>query len=624
MTELAFKPPAGLVNDGTPYSARGAWFVGDRIRFKEGLPQKLGGWLKQDITYEGVCRNLHSWRDLLSRIMLGIGTNSHYYVSINGALTDITPYGSGPTAIGNNGITAIGGGSSQIVVTTTVWTSFVSGSMVTIDGVVGTVGDYSADDLNGNFVAYRNGTDTGSLIVDVVTTSINPGSGGGASMEISYYLPTGGVDAYTGNGWGGGGWGEGPWGGGSNYFVAGQGLRLWSSDNFGEDLIINPRGFGIYYWDASAGGRAEDISTLDGADETPVICNYTLVSSADRRVFAFGTNNIGEDALDPVLIRWSDSESAADWNPSVTNTAGDLRLSLGSEIYCAAVAKGQILVWTESSLHTLQFIGGDLTYGTQLLSPTIDILGPNAAIAVGDFAMWMGRENFYIYDGSVKIVPCAVREYVFSSINLNQAWKVAAASNGLHREIWFFYPSSSSTENDRYVVFNYTDNAWYFGNMDRTAWVDRGVQNYPIAASPNSDMFFQEYGFDDGSTDPATPLNSYITSGPIEIDSPDLGDGDRFSFVRRIIPDITFINSTNETPSVDYVLTASNYPGGPTYAPGGGTVVQTISTPVAQYTPRIDTRIRGRQFTITITDDQLGVNWRLGIQRFDIQPDGRR
>lgn len=597
--------------------------MGDRIRFKEGIAQKLGGWVKQSVSYSGVCRNLHSWNDLIGRAFLGIGTNTNYYASINGALTDITPLEDGPTNIDNNVVTAMGGGSTFVLIAITIPTDFMSGGQVTLAGLTGPVGDYTTGELNGTFTAYRNGGLTG-LVVDLGVPSISVSTGGGAGGTISFILPPGGVNAIAGNSWGGGSWGAGPWGGDTNYNVPGLGLRLWSSDNFGKDLVINPRGFGIYYWDSSTTDRAVNISTLDGASDTPVVCNYTLVSSSDERVFALGTNNIGEDTLDPMLIRWSTDGSASNWTPDVTNTAGDLRLSLGSQIYCGAVAKGEILIWTESSMHKLINVGGSLVYGTQLVSPTVDILGPNAAIAVGDFAMWMGRQNFYIYNGSVQIVPCSVREYVFSNINLAQSFKVCAASNGLHREIWFFYPSASSIENDRYVVFNYTDNAWYFGNMDRTAWADRGVQNYPIAASPNSDLFFQEYGTDDGSTDPPSPLNAYIQSGPIEIDSPYLGDGDRFVFMRKLIPDITFVNSTADNPSVTYTMVASNYPGGPTFTPDTGPVTQSSSTPVEQYTQKIDMRIRGREFILQISDDQLGVNWRLGTQRFDIQPDGRR
>lgn len=621
MTIQRFTPPAGVTNDGTNYAARGIWWDGNYIRFKEGFPQKIGGWVQSIPTpFLGSARNLHSWRDLNQDRLLGIGTNLKYYVSTNGSLADITPLRLTHNPLGSNPIatTAIG---SSIVTITDASSNTNTGDFVTLSGVTGTIGGIPAASINGNFQIV-NAIGTGSYQIDTGVLATSVASGGGAAVEAQYEIPTGLATREAGYGWGAGTWGTGAWGAASTQLAEGTQLLLWSSDNYGQDLVMCQRGAGVYYW-AAGSGRAVNIGSLAGASDTPIAANYVMVSPADRTIFAFGVNPIGSSTIDPMIIRWSDDGNnggASMWTPEITNSAGELKLSIGSEIYSAAITKGQILVWTESSLYAIIFVGGDIIYGDQIISPNIDVLGPNAIISVGDFAMWMGRDNFYIFNGVVATMPCSVRQYVFNNINLVQAYKVFGCSNGIHREIWFFYPSAGSNENDSYVVFNYVDNVWYYGSMPRTAWVDRGVEDYPQAASVDNYIYYQENGLDDGSTNPQTPLDAYIESGPIEI-----ADGDSFVYMQKIIPDITFSDSSIQYPSVIYTVTPRDYPGGPYYDPDSLPVSKVTSLPVEQFTDKLDVRIRGRHFIFRVESaDQLGVNWRLGVQRFDMQQDGRR
>ena len=617
MTIRTFNPPPGIFHDGTSYATKNKWWLADKVRFKEGFPQKIGGWT-QSVTSSalGTCRALWQWQDLSLNKQLGIGTELKYYISTNqGALEDITPIRVTDN-LGSNPFSATSG--SSIITVTDNGNGTIKNDFVTFTGASGTTGGISYTALNGQHQILSI-IDTNTYTFDCGTIAGSTGTGGGGSVVAAYQINTGSTVAIDGGGWGAGPWGRGGWGSAYNITTPGNQLRIWSNSNFGQDLVINPRGGGIYYWAANS-GRAVNISTLVGASDAPVAANSILVSNADQRVFAFGVNPIGSTTIDPLFIRWSTDGSAANWTPAITNSAGALRLSMGSEILSAELAQGQILVWTDSSLHSVQFIGGDLVYGTQLLDPNVDLIGPNATVSVGSFAMWMGRQNFYIYDGSAITVPCPVRQYVFSNINLSQASKVMCGSNRLHREVWFFYPSSSSSENDSYVVFNYADQTWYFGSMARTAWCDCGIQDYPQAANPaDGYIYFHDYGNDDGTTNPPSPITAYLQSGPMEIQ-----DGDSFLYMQKIIPDVTFIGSTTATPILTYTVSASDYPGAP-YYPGDADGVSSVSVPMGQFTTKIDTRIRGRQYYLKVQSDSLaGVAWRLGTQRFDVQPDGRR
>ena len=617
MAIQSFSPAGGIWHDGTGYAAKNKWYNGDKIRFKEGFPQKIGGWT-QSVSGAtlGTCRALWQWQDLSLNKQLGIGTDLKYYVSTNGAAPqDITPIRQVDN-LGANPFSVTMG--SSIVTVSDGSNGAIKNDFVTFSGASGFTGGISPAVLNSQFQIVSI-IDANTYTFDCGVLASSTTTGGGGAVVATYQINTGSTVSINGGGWGSGTWSRGGWGSQYNITTPGSQLRIWSNSNFGQDLVINPRGGGIYYWAANS-GRAVDIATLPGASNTPVAANLILVSNADQRVFAFGVNPIGSTVIDPLFIRWSSDGSASNWDPTISDSSGALRLSSGSQILAAELAQGQIVVWTDSSLHSVQFIGGDLTYGTQLLDPNVDLIGPNATISVGSFAMWMGRQNFYIYDGSAITVPCPVRQYVFSNINLGQASKVICGSNRLHREVWFFYPSASSSENDSYVVFNYADQTWYFGSMARTAWCDCGIQNYPQAANPaDGYIYFQDYGNDDGTTNPPSPITAFLESGPMEIQ-----DGDSFLYMQKIIPDVTFIGSSAISPILTYTVAAKDYPGGP-YYPGDTDPAQSVSVPMGQFTTKIDTRIRGRQYTLRVqSDSMVGVAWRLGTQRFDVQPDGRR
>ena len=442
---------------------------------------------------------------------------------------------------------------------------------------------------------------------------------GGGAAEAYYLIPPGLSTTVLGPGWGAGTWGRFTWGSAVGS-LAGQTLRLWAADNFGEDLIFTVTDGTPYYWDASGGltTRAYPLSSLTGANQTPTIARKILISEADRHVLAFGTNPLGSTEQDPLLIRFSDQENPADWNPTATNTAGDLRLSQGSEILAAVRTTRQILVWTDASLHSVQFIGPPFTFGTALLGDNVRIAGPNAAIGVNDLVFWMGQENFYLFDGRIQPIPCTVRDFVFSNINKNQSFKVCAGSLASQNEVWWFYPSADSNENDRYVVYNYAEQVWYYGTLERTAWNDRatGQRSFPQATSPNGYLYDHERGLnDDGSA-----MTSFITSSDF-----DIGDGEQFMLIRRILPDLSFRSSTADNPEVDFTITAKNFSGDGTDDSATGTVVrQTLVGGTHDYTDQLYMRARGRQLALKVESDTEGVKWRLGAPRLDARPDGRR
>jgi len=469
-------------------------------------------------------------------------------------------------------------------------------------------------------------------IADITTTSgLNPtfvfastsdSGNGGSSTVANYQINTGLDTTLVGNGWGAGTWGRGTWGSSASLTVAGQTLRIWSHDNFGEDLIINVRDGDIYYWDKTNGlsTRAQKLSGLAGANKVPTVAKQVLVSDRDRHVIAFGCDPETDPGVqDPLLIRFSDQENVTEWQSLVTNTAGDLRIGSGSTIVAAIETRQQILVFTDVSLHAMQFLGPPFTFGINEISTNITIASPLSAIAVEDNVFWMGAEEFYVYGGAVQRIPCSVRDYVFTDINTDQLEKVTASSNTAFSEVTWFYPSASSNENDRYVTYNYQQKIWYYGTMPRTCWLDRGVNADPIAASPDHYLYFHEVGFDDGSTSPASAINAHIESSQM-----DLGEGEQFVFMRRMIPDLTFRNSTNPTPSATMTLKVRNFPGGNYLSSDASTVSKTASVPIEQFTDQVFVRLRGRSFAFRIESDDTGIGWRLGSPRVDVRPDGRR
>ena len=638
LQKLQFRP--GINKETTSYSNEGGWFDCDKVRFRQGFPEKIGGWDKIGSTsFLGSCRALWPWRTLNLDDFLGVGTQLKYYIESGEGYYDITPIRL-TTSAGDVTFSATNG-SSTITVSNPTHGAVVN-DFVTFSGAVGLGGNITAAVLNQEYQIFevsdsstykiiaREVASTGSITVNgqysptpVVANGSDSGNGG-SSVVGAYQVNVGLDTSVTGNGWGAGAWGRSTWGSAATVDLITDTLRIWTHDNFGEDLIINDMNGGIYYWNASAvsplTSPATALSSLAGADLAPTIAKKVIVSDVDRHVIAFGCDpldNIGTQ--DPMLIRFSDQESVVDWRPSTTNTAGDLRLGSGSKIVTAIETRQQILVFTDVSLHAMQYIGPPFTFGITMISENITIRSPISAVAVDDTVYWMGKNEFYVYNGGVQTLPCSVKDYVFSNFNSTQAEKCFGAVNSAFSEVWWYYPSANSENNDRYVVYNYSQNIWYHGNLVRTAWVDRGVNETPIAAGRDGYLYNHEVGFDDGSTNPASPISAYIESSQF-----DIGDGDQFSFVRRLIPDLTFRNSTAETPTANFTVKARNFPGGAYLQNNSKNVEKTASVPVEQFTQDAHIRLRGRSIAIKVDSNTTGTGWRLGSPRLDVRSDGRR
>jgi len=628
LTKLQFRP--GLVRDTTSYSNEGGWFDCDKIRFRSGVPEKIGGWEKiSNSQFLGTCRALKPFRALDGTPFTGVGTHLKYYIEKGGGYNDITPIRA-TTAAGDVTFSATNG-SSTITVSDNAHGA-VANDFVTFSGAVTLGGNITAAVLNQEYQIVTIVSDNSYTVTakdsngDAVTANASDTGNGGSSVVGTYQINVGLDTTVGGTGWGAGTWGRGTWGSSATLSAVTDVLRLWSHDNFGEDLLFNVRDGGIYYWDKSSSStppftRGVALSDRAGADSTtPTIAKQVLVSDRDRHVIVFGCdpeNNIG--VQDPMLIRFSDQENPTVWQSTATNTAGDLRLGSGSEIICAVETRQQVLVYTDTAVYAMQFLGPPFTFGVTLISENTTIMSPNTAKAVDDQVFWMGDEDFYVYNGQVQKLPCPVRSYVFNDFNDTQAEKAFAALNSTDNEVWWFYPSTSSEEVDRYVTYNYLENVWYFGTLNRTAWVDRGVRAYPLAASTDNYLYSQELGLNDGSTVPAQAISSYIESSQI-----DIGDGDSFAFIRRLIPDVTFTGSSATNPSANFLIKTRNFPGANFNMTSTSDIVRSATVPVEQFTDQAHIRLRGRSMTLRVESDELDVQWRLGSPRLDIRPDGRR
>ena len=514
-----------------------------------------------------------------------------------------------------NPFTTVSG--STTVTVTDANGGYINGDFVTFSGASAAGGLT----LNGEFqITYS----TGNTYTIESSSAASSSATGGGSVTAKYQINIGPEFVVPLVGWGAGGWNEGTWGNGS---TSTDSLRLFSQSNFGEDLVFGPRGDSIYYWDASGGleTRAVELSSLSGASNTPTKQNFILVSDVSRFVFCFGANTLGSAVQDPMLIRWSDQEDVTNWTPSATNQAGDLRLSKGSEIIGALQSRQEILVWTNSALYALQYLGGTIVWGSQLLADNVSIASQNAASFSDGVTYWMGLDSFYVYDGTVKNLPCDLKRHVFNDINHEQIEQVFAGTNEGFDEVWWFYPSASSTTVDKYVVYNHAQGIWYFGSLARSAWLDTGIRQFPVAATYSNNLVTHEDGVDDNESGTRAAITAFITSGEFDID-----DGDRFSFIRRVLPDLTFDGSTADSPTATLELLPLQSSGSGYNSPaseGGsssGSVVRSATVPVEKYTTQINTRVRGRQLSIKVQSADLGVQWQLGAPRLDIRPDGRR
>ena len=637
LSKLQFKP--GVNREVTAYTNEGGWFDVDYVRFQKGFPEKIGGWQKRSAnSFLGSCRALHPWVSLSLDQYLGVGTNLKYYIDEGGYYNDITPIRV-TTSAGDVTFSAATG-SSVITVSDTAHGAVVN-DFVTFSGAASLGGNITADVLNqeyyvtevidaGSYTIVARAADTsiaditvnGQLVPSTVSATGSDSGNGGSSVIGAYQINTGLDIDISGAGWGAGTWSRGSWSSASSDAIVTNTLRLWTHDNFGEDLLMNVRDGGIYYWDQTGGlsSRAVDITSLAGGTSVPTVAKQILVSDRDRHVLAFGCDTESNPGVqDPLAIRFSSQESLTDWQTTATNTAGELRLGSGSEIVTALETRQQVLVFTDTTLYSMQFLGPPFTFGVSSLSENITIAGPNAAIAVDDNVFWMGQSEFYVYSGSVQRLPCMVRDFVFSDLNDGQIEKVNAALNTQHSEIWWFYPSSNSDEVDKYVVYNYQEQVWYYGTFGRTAWIDRGIFDFPFAANADGFVYEHEIGFDDGTTDPVSAIPAYIQSSPI-----DIGDGEQFMFIRRMIPDVDFKNSTANLPETNITIDVKNAPDGTYSSSQTDVFVKTQAASVNDRTEQLYFRLRGRQMRFKIASDELGVDWRLGSPRIDIRSDGRR
>ena len=690
LQKILFKP--GVNKENTRYTTEGGWYECDKVRFRQGNPEVIGGWNRiSTTTFLGVCRSLWNWVLLDGRNIIGVGTNLKFYLENGGAYNDITPIRetvslTNPFNTTNN--------STTVLVTDTAH-GCVTGDFVTFSGATA-VGGLT---ISGEFQVTVLTVNTYNITATSQATS-TAGPGGGTVTTV-YQINVGPAEQVPLVGWGAGGWGLGTWGNGAGTLIA---LRLWSQQNFGEDLVFNPRGGGLYYWDATGGltsrgvllnslggtvsftnasptvvtstvlyteGAALQFSggslptgvsaattyyvfevngltfkLLDGTGaavntsssgtgavslivDVPTILNNLTVSDTSRFVITFGCNDYGSAVLDPMLIRWSAQDDPFNWTPDPTNQAGFIRISHGSEIITTVQTRQEIIVFTDSAVYSLQYLGPPYVWAPQLLGDNVSIMGPNAAVIASGVVYWMGVDKFYSYDGRVQTLNCDLRRFVFSDLNQDQGLQVFAGTNEGFNEIWWFYCSANSTAIDKYVIFNYVEKIWYYGTMSRTAWLDSGLQSYPIAANyftttSTGNLINHETGLNDDTTGTAVAIDAYISSSEF-----DIGDGHNFGFVWRVLPDLTFENAAN-TPAGALPAVAMTLQG---LANSGSGVTSTASQPVSksstyviteQFTGQIYTRMRGRQMIFKISSNQINTTWQLGAPRIDIRADGRR
>jgi hypothetical protein len=600
---------------GVNGSYAAGWYDCDKIRFRSGSAEKLGGWAPFSTSYYlGICRSLNNWVTLGGNRLIGVGTNLKFYVNQGGSYYDITPLRDTETLTDPFETTS----GSPIVEVTDAAGGYSDGDFVTFSGATA-VGGLT---LNGEYQISAIG---GSTYTITASSNASSSATGGGTVTAAYQVNIGPAVVVPLTGWGAGAWGTGTWGVGSS---STDSLRVWSQSNFGEDLVFAPRGGGLYYWDASGGvaaNRGVNVTTLAGASDVPTKVNITYVSDISRFVFCFGCTDIGSSIIDPMLIRWSDQESVVDWTPAPTNQAGSLRLSQGSKIVTILQSRQELLVWTDSALYSLQYLGAPEGWGATLVGENISISGQKSVSLSSGITYWMGIDKFYKYDGRTQTLRCDLRQYIFSDINPLQMEQVVCGMNEGFNEVWWFYCSRNSVVLDRYVIYNYLEDIWYYGNMGRTAWLDSGLQAGPIAATYVNNLVSHEVGNDDNLNGTPVAMEAFITSAEFDLD-----DGHKFSFVWRMLPDVTFRGSDTANPSIVMsLLPLKNSGSGYTNPASVGltnsaSVTRTVDLPVEQFTGQVYTRIRARQMAMRISSNALGVAWQLGAPRLDLRPDGMR
>jgi len=621
LQKAVFNP--GINREGTDYSNEGGWFDVNLVRFRKGYPEKFGGWTKNTPnSFLGTCRALHPWVSLGGTKYLGLGTTWKYYIEEGSNFNDVTPIRT-TTAAGDVTFSATDG-SSTITVSDTAHGA-VMNDFVTFSGAVSLGGNITADVLNQEYQIVSVTTNTYTITAKdtsgATVTANSSDTGNGGSSTVGTYQINVGLDVYVpGTGWGLNGWGEGTFGSATALSVTNQ-LRLWTHDHFGENLIMNVRGGGIYQWTENNGveTRAVDMSGISGANLVPTVGLQVITSEKDRHLIVLGADPLNDagtartGTVDPMLIAFSDQENNLEFEPTITNTAGSLRLSSGSSIIGAVKSRQEILVWTDTALYSMQFVGPPFTFAVNLVNEGTGLVGPKAAVTAPSAIYWMGYNNFYSYNGSVQTIPCNVHNYVFGDINLVQSFKINAFTIADKNEVGWFYCSSSSDEIDRYVIYNYMENLWTYGQLSRTAWLDAGIENFPRAVNGGY-LYEQETGFDD---DGSPMTNVFIESSDF-----DIGEGDQFTLIRRIIPDFKFIENQNDG-SVNIVVKTRNFP--------GDSLTTNSTNAISETTQQAYVRGRARQMVLRFesNDDadnngNLGIGWRLGATRIDIKADGRR
>jgi hypothetical protein len=634
--KLQFKP--GVNRDQTDYSNEGGWYECDKIRFRSGYPQKLGGWVKYTPTaFAGVCRQMWNWITTFNDDLLAMGTSSKVYIESGGYFNDITPFAA---ALAGSNTFAVTNPTKLVTVTTTTalpsW--LVTGEPVLIAGM-SALGGVPAGEINGVRIITKTGANSFTF---PTTTTPTTASVSGAGFTVQAEIAPGNAITFAGLGWGVGTWGRSAWGLGSTSTRIFRQQRDWWFDNFDNDLVMNIRNGAGYWWvrgltDDPSGSLAthaitlQDYATSGGytASAVPVQIMQLMVSQQDRHLIAFGAVPFGstsEADFDPLLIRWADQDTPGDWTPSSSNTAGDLRVSRGSRIVRALPTRQEILVWTDSHLFTLQFLGTTDVFGLQEYADNISIISPRAVSSAANITYWMGQDKFYAYTGRVETLPCTLRNHVFTNINFNQADQIICGTNEQWNEVWWFYPTANSNYNNAYVVYNHLERIWYYGTLDRTAWLDTPLR--PHLQATNTPITVNDltvttgsgylYSHENGLDDDTLPMDSYIQSSDFDLD-----DGDQFMLTRRILPDVEFDGSTAAAPEVTFTMRPRSFPGSAFSADAADTQ-RVIETPIGVYTNQVFIRARARQMALKVRSQNLGVQWQLGAPRLDVRPDGKR
>jgi len=633
MPLASFKFKAGINKENTDYSEEGGWVNANFIRFRKGVAEKIGGWIKYvQSAFLGIGRAIHSWIALDGTKYAGLGTTLKYYIEAGAVLNDVTPIRS-TTAAGDVTFSATDG-SSTITVSDTANGSLLN-DFVTFSGAVSLGGLITADVLNQEYqiqsiVDADSYTITAKDTSGVTVTANASDTGNGGSSVVGEYQINVGLDDYVqSTGWGVNAFGAGAWGSSSPLSANNQ-LRLWTHDNFGEDLVINPRGGGIYYWDESNGlaTRAEELQGLSGASLVPTLGLQVITSETDRHLIVLGADPIDgagtarTGVIDPLLVAFSDQENALDFEPLATNTAGSVQLSSGSFIIGGLKSRQEILIWTDTSLYSMQFIGPPLTFAVNLINEGVGLLAPKAAGNTPAGVIFMSKQGFHIYNGAVQKLPCSVKDYVYSDLDMSQSFKCFAAVNQEFGEIWFFYPSmeDGTGEISRYVLYNYEENVWSIGSLVRHAWKESGVENKPLATG-GSDSSYYMYSHEEGSNDDTNPMtNVFIESADL-----DIGDGENFAFVKKVLPDVKFLTETDtNTPAINFVLKRRDF--------SNQSLTTDSTTQITAASTEGFLRSRGRQFVLRFESDDDNVSpannkdfkWRLGSTRLDVQASGRR